>query len=554
MALGSRRSPNKKWYLKPHVPALGSLVSLAILEAAAWSFSDQFPGLSFELLGIGSVLVLLISGLLWTLLYQLLRLHESRENLRLTLESSNDIVFILDPKGLYLEVFTATDEILAVSPLRIRGQSVREVLGHDLGERVERVISEVLATGEKQTVEYSVPIHGKTRSFEAAISKRDVSSVVAAIRDRTREMNLARELEQQRVFTESILNSISDPIFIKDDQHRWVYGNDAFSALLGKPRGEYYGKTDDEFYPAEIAKPFVEADVKTFNQMKEFEQEESFINVKGQRRVLLTKKTPFVDLSGKKNLIGVIRDITERKDMERQIADERARQVAAARLASLGEMAGGVAHEINNPLAIISGYASRLTDVISAEPIDRTRALEISDRIDKTISRIASIIKGLRSIARDGSSDAKEILPVAAIVSETLGMCSERFRNQGVRVETRLETDLFVRVRSVQISQVLLNLLTNAFYAASNSEEARIGVQTSRVEDHVEIVVSDSGSGVPEEIRERIFEPFFTTKPVGLGTGLGLSIAASIVREHDGELLLDTESLRTRFIIRLPAV
>lgn len=554
MVFSPRPNRAQKWYLGPLFPTVSSLSCLALLGGSAWFFSDNFPGVGLGLVSIVSILIVLISCLLWVLLFQLLRLHESRENLRLTLESSTDIVCLMDGAGHYLEIFAATKEKLLASPDQIRGRSVRDVLGDELGRRVETAIASVMESGQKQTLEYSVPIAGEPLWFEAILSKRDNESVVATIRDRTREMNLTRELDEQRQFMENILNSISDPIFIKDEQHRWLYGNDAFCALLGKDRSEYYGKTDDDFFPPEIANVFFESDENTFRGMKEFEQEEPLIDVDGQRRLILTKKTPFIGLQGKKKLVGVIRDITERKEMELQIADERARQVAASRLASLGEMAGGVAHEINNPLAIISGYSARMADILSREPLDRKRALEIAERIDATTLRIASIVKGLRSIARDGSFDPKEITPVNVIVSETLGMCSERFRNQGVRVETEIETGLFVLVRSVQISQVLLNLLTNAFYAVAQSTEAFIGVYSYELNGNVEIVVTDSGPGVAPEVRERIFEPFFTTKPVGMGTGLGLSIAASIVREHGGELFLDSATNTTRFVIRLPAV
>jgi PAS domain S-box-containing protein len=187
------------------------------------------------------------------------------------------------------------------------------MLGNELGERVEKLVSEVLASGQKQSIRYSVPLGGKVLWFEAVVSKRDDSTVVSMIRDVTREHALQRELEEQREFMENILNAISDPIFLKDEKHRWLYGNDAFSQLLGLAREQYYGKTDADFYPKEIANLYFDGDRTTFANMVEVEREETFPSSDGgEARTILTKKTPFVGLTGDKTLVGIIRDITDR--------------------------------------------------------------------------------------------------------------------------------------------------------------------------------------------------------------------------------------------------
>lgn len=545
-----------RWYMRRLVPALTFITSFAVLIGGVSLLSGQLSGEPVEIdgkaAGLIFLLILIVCSLLWLLATQLIRLHQSRENLRLTIESSTDIVVLLDSKARYLEIFARSGDQLIATRDNLVGQSVREFMGEELGARVESAVSVVLHRGKKQTLSYSLPLNGQTLWFEAVLSKRDADTVVAMIRDVTREKKLTKELDQQRRFMENILNAISDPIFMKDEQHRWLYGNDAFCAVLGRKRSEYYGKTDFAFWPDEIAKTFIDSDQKTLTAMREVENEEVIFSPDGEQRTILTKKTPFVGVDGNKTLVGIIRDITDRKQMETQLQDERARQIAAARLASLGEMAGGVAHEINNPLAIISGYAGRLQDLIAEEPLAKDRAIEIVRRIDMTTTRIAAIVKGLRAISRDGGFDPLEYTSVDLIVSDTLGLCTEKFRSQGVSIETNLQKELYVRCRSVQISQVLLNLLTNAFFAVTKNSSSSILVEAREVGEFIELAVIDSGVGVPSEIRERIFEPFFTTKPVGVGTGLGLSIAASIIREHGGELSLDDASERTRFVIRLP--
>jgi PAS domain S-box-containing protein len=544
------------WYVQRLMPLVTFVVSLTGLFAAFLLSSPAGIEDSLDMSKshhlIVCFLILLTSSLIWLFVTQLARLNQSRENLRLTIESSTDIVVLLDEHARYVDVFSAESAKLIGPPDQIIGRSIRDVMGAELGGRVEKAVTEVLRTGEKAHVGYSLNLNGRQLWFEAILSKRDAATVVAMIRDMTREKHLSLELEEQRRFMEKILNSISDPIFMKNAEHQWLYGNDAFCTILGRSREDYYGKTDDAIFPAEIAKAFFESDDQTFAAMSEFETEEVILGPGGESRTILTKKTPFVDPGGKRTLVGIIRDITERKQMERQLSDERARQVAASRLASLGEMAGGVAHEINNPLAIISGYTGRLTDIISVEPFARERAQEIVSRLDATTTRIATIVKGLRAISRDGGHDPKVSASVEDIIADTLGLCSEKFRNSGVSLETEIEKGLKAYCRNVQISQVLLNLLTNAFFAVSKHPNAKITVVARTVGEFAEISVVDSGTGVDDSLRERIFEPFFTTKPVGIGTGLGLSIAASIVREHEGELFLDPTSPATRFVMRIP--
>lgn len=395
----------------------------------------------------------------------------------------------------------------------------------------------------------------------------------------SREVDLVAASERQKRFTEDILDSIADPVFMKDREHRWIYGNRAFTKLMGVERDEYLGKTDFDFFSSELSKLYWAGDDLTLTEMsaKEFEEE----SIRGEKaRMILTKKSPVRLPTGEIGVIGVIRDITERQNMEKQLEEQRTRQIAASRLASLGEMAGGMAHEINNPLAIISAYATRLGEVlenIEDAGLDENgrhakhRSHEIADRIEKTAHRISTIVKSLRTIARDGSRDEMEAVAVEQLIDETLALCLETMKSTGVKLETsftglacdsRTEAGCQVLGRRVQLSQVLLNLISNAFFAVATQPGGRIRIAARALKDEsgasfVEIVVEDNGPGVPKEIRERIFEPFFTTKPVGQGTGLGLSIAASVMREHGGHLILDDAMdgvWSTRFIVKLPIV
>ncbi len=239
----------------------------------------------------------------------------------------------------------------------------------------------------------------------------------------------------------------------------------------------------------------------------------------------------------------------------RELEGSRLRATESARLASLGEMASGIAHEINNPLAIIKASAEQLLVNSQNQEISSSVVQKAAQRINGVADRIAKIIMGLRTFAREGKADPFELASIEAVVTETLEFCMSRFKSNGIEVIVHpLAPELVVHGRGVQMSQVLLNLLNNAHDALRSSEvqAPRIEILGRKVGDLVEVHIVDNGVGIPQEIRTRIMQPFFTTKEVGKGTGLGLSISRSIMEDHRGELLLAKDPLPTRFIMRFP--
>ncbi|HOZ49335.1 MAG TPA: PAS domain S-box protein [Candidatus Hydrogenedentes bacterium] len=250
---------------------------------------------------------------------------------------------------------------------------------------------------------------------------------------------------------------------------------------------------------------------------------------------------------------GVIEDITDRKLAEQTIAEQRAQMANASRLSSLGVMASGIAHEINNPLAVISVAAEEMAELVAQENPASEWHRRIVATIIRNVERIERIIRGLRSLSRDGATDPFSMKSLRTIVDDTLELCRVRFRTHGVELIAPAEgPDIEVECRGTQLSQVLMNLLNNAESAVENLEEKWVRVSINDRGDTVELSVTDSGKGLPPVLRERILEPFFTTKEVGKGTGLGLSISKSIIERHRGELFLDTDSVNTRFVVRFP--
>lgn len=239
------------------------------------------------------------------------------------------------------------------------------------------------------------------------------------------------------------------------------------------------------------------------------------------------------------------------------IESDRQRQELAmqSKLSSLGEMAGGVAHEINNPLAIIALRAEQLEEGLDSEELDKAAMKEFVAVIQKTVTRIASITRGLRLFSRNAENDAKVDVSLKSVIEDSVNLCSERFRSSGIALRINYQSLARVNGRATQISQVLVNLLNNAYDAVHDCEEKWVEINLNKGNGNSVILsVMDSGPGVPIELRQKIMQPFFTTKAVGKGTGLGLSISRGIIEEHQGKFYLDESSPHTRFCLELPEI
>ncbi|MGE3974102.1 MAG: sensor histidine kinase [Bdellovibrionales bacterium] len=241
------------------------------------------------------------------------------------------------------------------------------------------------------------------------------------------------------------------------------------------------------------------------------------------------------------------------QESQQKILSQQQTLMSSSKMSALGEMAGGVAHEINNPLAVIMSLSGQLQEVIDEDPLDRSLIKSMSNEIENTTTRIAKIVQGLRSFSRDGSKDAFHPVNLHELIEDTLSFCSERFKHNDTKIIIDdFKKDLSFFGRATELSQVLLNLLNNAHDAISGFQDKWIKISIADEQSYLDIQVTDCGSGVPHKVREKIFQPFFTTKEIGKGTGMGLSISSGIIRRHGGELKLDTQCPNTRFVIRIP--
>lgn len=255
--------------------------------------------------------------------------------------------------------------------------------------------------------------------------------------------------------------------------------------------------------------------------------------------------------TGQGRIYGTVQDITERRKSEEAINNQRATLAATAKMAALGEMAAGMAHEINNPVGIIYGKAKQLSLDLEAGSASQERIEKDLTSIINTTGRITKIISGLRAFSRNTVDDPLRREQLATIVKETLELCGERLRSHSIEISVNCDESIYVLCRSVQISQVIMNLISNARDAIFERDERWIYVTASQLGDLVTLEVVDSGHGIPDAVVAKMMQPFFTTKEVGKGTGLGLSISKGIMENQNGSLTYDPTSPHTRFVVTM---
>jgi signal transduction histidine kinase len=281
---------------------------------------------------------------------------------------------------------------------------------------------------------------------------------------------------------------------------------------------------------------------------KDSESTEVEVNVNGEKYHLMVT----CGRLDNGEIIMVSIPINELVKARKELRDKEALAQYSSKLISIGQMAASVAHEVNNPLAIISGSAGIINDLVDEEKIDRKNLEVFSEKIVQTSDRISQIVRSLRSLSRGGEQDPFQPLSVRKVIDSCLDLANVNLKNQGVRIELPMKKkDFTIMGREVQLGQVLLNLLSNALDAVKTLPEKWVKLDYGHSDGHVWIEVIDAGTGIPPEIAKRLMEPFFTTKKQE-GTGLGLSISMKIIEEHGGSLMYVENNPNTTFRLRFP--
>jgi two-component system NtrC family sensor kinase len=367
-----------------------------------------------------------------------------------------------------------------------------------------------------------------------------------------RQLHLkAEELGRMREFNENILESLDDGLVVFDADERIVRWNRALEGFYGMPRTAAIGRRLSDVFD----RPFVDA---LRGARRENPYGATLYRVPITRHSTSTRRddqsmkllvnataVPLQGQAGAGHVAGTIllvEDITDHVHLEEQLQ-------ISEKMASIGLLAAGVAHEVNTPLTGISSFTQMLLD--GADPADPKTVL--LEKIEKQTFRAAKIVNGLLNLSRPGTGDNERApVDINAVITDVFSLLEHQFGVGKIKVRRELSPDAVVVPGSEhQLQQVFLNLFLNARDAMPRG--GWLSVVTRIDGDSVVAEVSDTGSGIPSEHLARIYDPFFTTKAIGRGTGLGLSITYGIVREHQGTIRCDSAiGQGTRFTLMLP--
>lgn len=361
---------------------------------------------------------------------------------------------------------------------------------------------------------------------------------------------------------EQILNTIADPVFVKDEDHRWLWLNDAFCSFMGHQRAELIGKTDHDFFPAEEAQVFWQKDQEVLDRGQGNSNEERFTDAFGVQHVIITKKSLFRLRDGRRLVVGVIRDVTELRQAKDEIA-RRAEELEEAnrRLQELDQMKGSllntVSHELRTPLTTIMGFAEFLFDELGGKLSETQRGYV--GQIQRSAGRLERLVDDLLDITRLESGTctiSRQELDLSSLVHEGLRGLEPRAAEAGLLLEALVAPETpRVWGDSLRISQVLDNLVGNAIKFTPRAGMIRVTVRPEP--GSVRIEVRDTGPGIAAMHVPLLFEKFFQVNPALTrehgGTGLGLSIAKALVEAHGGRIGVEsTPGEGSRFWFTLP--
>jgi PAS domain S-box-containing protein len=351
----------------------------------------------------------------------------------------------------------------------------------------------------------------------------------------------ARKQTEQELRREALLfESLNDGVIFLDLQGSVVDWNSSAERLFGYSKGEVLGRAWSDVL--KLSEHNLQATVlAALKRYGRWSREVVALRKDGSETFCEVTVVPLRDAEGRHiATIAVHRDIGERRAMQAQL-------LVASRLASVGTLAAGVAHEINNPLAFVNANILYLADELerfrSAVGPATDEILQLVAETRQGVERIGLIVRDLKAFSRVDSEDTSAVVDVRKVLAFAEKMAGKEMR-QRARVVRDIQPVPMVKANESRLGQVFLNLLLNAAQAipdgAATENEIRIRTRTDGLGRAV-VEVSDTGRGIPEDLRARVFDPFFTTKPVGEGTGLGLSICLGIVRSLGGEILLESE-------------
>lgn len=554
--------PNKKGYPEGHVElsrflTIPFLSGGQVVAAVAVANKEQ----DYNDLDVRQLELMMRSVLEITKLKQAEQaLQQSEEKYRLLVESSPDIVWTFSDKRGTLFASSGVESILGYTPDYLyKNPWLWNKSIHPEDQPLVNQAIKSFAGGKDVDVEYRIKnSEGDWLWFnDRSIGREETEDEViikGISRNITERKRMEQALRQSEERYRTILEGMDDSYYEVDLAGNFTFANDSLCRRLGHSREELIGMN----YRAYTPKDKTDATFKIFNQVYRSGQPikgASAVAVARAGSLIFTERSVFPLQNEEGKIIGfrgISRDVTQRILAEEERKQLELKAQISSRLASVGEMAAGVAHEINNPLTGITGYAQLLMERNDLQADIKSDLAAINDGAQ----RVAGIVQRLLAFSRQ-TKPQRKLVDINDLIESTLILRAYHLRVSNIDVVSRLAPGFLETVVDPgQIQQVLLNLIVNAEMEMKLAHgKGKLTITTEKTNNTIKVSVKDNGPGIKPEIIDRIFDPFFTTRDVGQGTGLGLSLCYGIIAEHSGKIYARSQPGKgATFIVELPVV
>jgi two-component system, sensor histidine kinase and response regulator len=489
---------------------------------------------------------------------------EDRNLLNALLDNATDHIYFKDLDSRFTRINRSMAFAFNLNdPAEAIGLMDRDFFSTEHAEQALKDEKEIIRTGrplvnkeEKETWEDGHITWVTSTKMPLKDARGKIIGTFGISRDITRRKTAEQELRHAQMFLDSIVENIPNMIFVKNAEDlRFVRFNKAGEELLGYERSELLGKNDYDFFPVQEADFFTSKDREVLRGGKPVDIPSESIKTRHKgNRILHTTKIPLLDTAGKpKFLLGISEDITERVrvEEEKRRAEEAERQVMERtdRLNTISMLAAGMAHEVNNPLQAMLSHLNLVKSRLPESDQGRTNLA----MVEQGIESIAALVHKMMTM---GGADP-HYRGQAALCEEAIDFVRQLTGSQLARAGVDIHVEHHARndrlaIPEREFIQVLLNLIMNALDAMPDGGLLTIQTETDSDRKHMLIHVKDTGRGIAQEDMGKIFAPFFTTKGVD-GTGLGLAVAASLVRDCEGDIRVESKPGHgAHFTLRIP--
>ena len=520
--------------------------------------------------------------------------EETSRKLNSILEYSADIIYTLDLDGNFININNVAKELTGYTEKELLNINFYDLFHEENKNKVINMFNSVVKS-RKTLKNYPFEIiarDGTKRYFETSVgleqNEKEITGFQGSIKDITKRVNAEKALEKNEKENRLLIESMKEGLIKLDEKGILTFVNDSFCKMISYSKEELIGKSVLSLFDNEEKEKIMKKMARRKEGIGET-YEINYTDKEGRLIPVVISAKPVFNSNGQfEGTIAVITDITAIKQAEHERREIETQLLQSDKMASIGQLAAGVAHEINNPTGFVSSNINTLSDYINKyntlineyrnfinqlkqsgniddymKNIQILKDLEEHMDIDFLIDdipsliqesiegtdRIKKIIQDLKDYAHPGD-DKPSYADINKCIDSTLNIVWNEIK---YKAEVVKEYDNLPEVLCYpqQLNQVFANLFINASHAIMN--EGEIKVKTSLLSDKIEVMISDTGSGIPEENINKVFDPFFTTKEVGKGTGLGLNVAYNIVKKHHGDIKVKSkEGKGTSFTIFIP--